>query len=64
LHDRFARERDEGTFELLVWRHAGMVLGVCRPAVLDHHAAEDACQAVFLALARQAAVYLRGTVAG
>jgi RNA polymerase sigma factor (sigma-70 family) len=62
---RFAAARDEGAFELLVWRHAGTVLRVCRDVLRDHHAAEDASQAVFLALARQAgAVGRRGTVAG
>ena len=61
---RFARDRDEGAFELLVWRHAGMVLAACRAVLRDHHAAEDACQATFLALARQAhAVGGRGTAA-
>jgi RNA polymerase sigma factor (sigma-70 family) len=65
LLTRFARERDEEAFELLVWRHAGMVLRACRSVLRDHHAAEDACQAAFLALARQAAaVGRRGTVAG
>src|SRR5262245_17649595 len=65
LLGRFARDRDEAAFELLVWRHAGMVLRVCRAALRDHHAAEDACQAVFLARARQASrVGRRGTVAG
>ena len=65
LLDRFARDRDETSFELLVWRHAGMVLRACRSVLRDHHAAEDACQAAFLALARQArAVGHRGTVAG
>ncbi|HEX4612261.1 MAG TPA: sigma-70 family RNA polymerase sigma factor, partial [Urbifossiella sp.] len=62
---RFARDRDEGAFELLVWRHAAMVLAACRAVLRDHHAAEDACQATFLALARRAhAVGRRGTVAG
>src|SRR5262245_41769530 len=65
LLGRFAAARDEGAFELLVWRHAGMVARVCRGSLRDHHAAEDATQAVFLALARQAgAVGRRGTVAG
>ncbi len=42
-----------------------MVLRTCRSVVRDHHAAEDATQATFLALARQAgAVGRRGTVAG
>jgi len=62
---RFAAARDEGAFELLVWRHAGMVLRACRGVLRDHHAAEDAAQAAFLALARRAsAVGRRGTVAG
>lgn len=62
---RFAKTKDQEAFELLVWRHSGMVLRVCRSILHDHHAAEDAGQAVFLALARQAAnVSRRGTVAG
>jgi RNA polymerase sigma factor (sigma-70 family) len=62
---RFARANDPAAFELLVWRHAAMVLRVCRGVLRDHHAAEDACQATFLALARRAAaVGRRGTVAG
>ena len=42
LLTRFATERDAGAFELLVWRHAALVLRVCRGVLLDHHAAEDA----------------------
>src|SRR4051794_39057773 len=62
---RFAQDRDEAAFELLVWRHAGAVLRTCRGVLRDPHAAEDAAQATFLALARQAAaVGRRGTVAG
>ena len=62
---KFAAARDEGAFELLVWRHAGMVLRTCRGVLRDHQAAEDAAQATFLALARQAGgVGRRGTVAG
>jgi RNA polymerase sigma factor (sigma-70 family) len=65
LLDRFARVRDEAAFELLVWRHAGMVLRACHSVLRDRHDAEDACQTAFLALARQArAVGRRGTVAG
>jgi RNA polymerase sigma factor (sigma-70 family) len=51
---RYVATGDESAFELLVWRHGAMVLGVCRRALRDPHAAEDAFQATFFALARQA----------
>ena len=51
---RYAADRDPAAFEVLVWRHGGLVLGVCRRRLRDTHAAEDAFQAVFLILARQA----------
>ena len=60
---RFTRDRDEAAFELLVWRHGGMVLGVCRRAIRDEQLAEDAFQAVFLVLARKAGA-VRGNLGG
>src|SRR3954471_16164400 len=55
LLGRFLEFRDEGAFESLVRRHEAMVLGVCVRVLRDEHAARDAAQAVFLALARKGA---------
>jgi RNA polymerase sigma factor (sigma-70 family) len=61
---RFAAHRDEAAFELLVYRHAPLVLRTCRAVLRDRHAAEDAAQAVFLALARQARAVRGETLPG
>jgi RNA polymerase sigma factor (sigma-70 family) len=57
---RFTRNRDEQAFEELVRRHGPLVWSVCRH-LLPHHAdAEDAFQAVFLALVRGAGAIRAG----
>src|SRR5262245_63147399 len=51
---RFAEQRDEAAFELLVWRHGGMVLATCRRILGRSADADDAFQVTFLTLARRA----------
>jgi RNA polymerase sigma-70 factor (ECF subfamily) len=65
LLERFAASGDESAFELLLWRHGPMVLGVCRRVLRHEQDAEDAFQATFLALAKKAgSVTRRGSVGG
>ncbi len=44
----------EAAFRRIVDLHAAAVLRVCRDVLGDHHQAQDAAQAVFLVLARNA----------
>src|SRR5262245_41612000 len=62
---RCAAGDDDTAFELLMRRHADMVWRVCRALAGDHHAAEDAFQAVFLVVAHKAGSFRgHGAAAG
>jgi RNA polymerase sigma factor (sigma-70 family) len=54
LLEQYVTHQDAASFEVLVWRHGAMVLGLCRRVLREEHEAEDAFQATFLVFARKA----------
>ncbi len=64
LLDRWVSSRDEGAFELLLWRHGPMVLAACRRLLRDAHLADDAFQATWLIFLRKAGSVRQGRAVG
>ncbi len=62
LLDRYVAEGSGPAFDALVERHARMVHATCRRTLKDEHSAEDAAQAAFVLLARNAARLSRNVV--
>jgi len=60
LLQAFAESQDAEAFTTIVRRYRGVVLGQCLRVLGNEHDAEDACQATFLVLVRQAGRLRRG----
>jgi RNA polymerase sigma factor (sigma-70 family) len=61
LLERFVQTHDEEAFRALLLRHGPLVLGVCRRILGESPDTEDAFQATFLVLARQASAIRKRT---
>jgi RNA polymerase sigma factor (sigma-70 family) len=60
---RWVADRDPAAFEVLLWRHGPMVLGVCRRVLGRSADVDDVFQATFLALVQAArSVHSRGAI--
>lgn len=64
LLELFVRQRHEAAFEVLVWRHGPLVLGVCRRLRLREQDAADVFQATFLTLVKKAKTIRQGDCLG
>jgi C-terminal peptidase prc len=64
LLEAFAARGDQAAFAEIVRRHGPMVFGVCRRILGDVHDAEDAFQAAFLVLVRNAPLIRRREALG
>jgi RNA polymerase sigma factor (sigma-70 family) len=60
LLKRFISQKDESAFAEILQRHGPLVLRVCRQVLQQPHDADDAFQATFMVLARQAGAIRQG----
>src|SRR5437016_6081481 len=64
LLERWRTHRDSAAFEVLVWRHGGLVWNTCRALLGREQDVEDAFQATFLTFLRKADTIGQGRYLG